>query len=141
LAGQYYDEETGLHYNYHRYYNPATGRYLTPDPIGLEGGINLFLFVLNNPLIFIDPYGLVKACAQDCLDFCDLEYEEKKQQIYDWYINLDIEGVCGYSDSRTTTFCEATVHGTYLLRLKLAKKRHDQCEVDCLKLHDCDECP
>ena len=36
--GQYYDPETGLHYNYFRYYNPQTGRYITPDPIGLEGG-------------------------------------------------------------------------------------------------------
>ena len=37
LAGQYFDEETGLHYNYFRYYDPKTGRYLTPDPIGLRG--------------------------------------------------------------------------------------------------------
>lgn len=37
LPGQYYDQETGLHYNYFRYYNPTTGRYITPDPIGLEG--------------------------------------------------------------------------------------------------------
>jgi len=42
FPGQYYDSETGLHYNYFRYYNPQTGRYITPDPIGLEGGINLF---------------------------------------------------------------------------------------------------
>lgn len=58
FPGQYYDQETGLHYNYYRYYNPPTGRYLTPDPIGLEGGINLFTYVANNPVIFVDPLGL-----------------------------------------------------------------------------------
>ena len=58
LPGQYYDAETGLHYNWHRYYDPDTGRYLTPDPIGLEGGINPFLYTSNNPVNYIDPYGL-----------------------------------------------------------------------------------
>jgi len=56
--GQYYDQETGLHYNYFRYYNPQTGRYITPDPIGLEGGINLFAYVANNPVNWVDPEGL-----------------------------------------------------------------------------------
>jgi RHS repeat-associated protein len=59
LPGQFYDGETGLHYNYFRYYNPQTGRYITPDPIGLEGGINLFAYVDANPLRWIDPFGLV----------------------------------------------------------------------------------
>ncbi|MGD9160247.1 MAG: RHS repeat-associated core domain-containing protein, partial [Desulfobacteraceae bacterium] len=54
---QYYDSETGLHYNYHRYYDPSTGRYLTPDPIGLSGGINLYTYVENNPINWIDPEG------------------------------------------------------------------------------------
>jgi RHS repeat-associated protein len=58
LAGQYYDQETGLHYNYHRYYDPSTGRYLTPDPIGLEGGINLYAYVRNNPVNDTDIFGL-----------------------------------------------------------------------------------
>ncbi len=58
MAGQYYDQETGLHYNYHRYYDPATGRYLTPDPIGLAGGINLYAYVENDPVNWVDPYGL-----------------------------------------------------------------------------------
>jgi RHS repeat-associated protein len=58
FPGQYYDQETGLHYNYFRYYNPQTGRYITPDPLGLEGGINLFLYAGANPLRWIDLWGL-----------------------------------------------------------------------------------
>ena len=58
FPGQYEDEETGLHYNYHRYYDPRTGRYLRPDPVGQVGGINLYYYVDNNPIENIDPEGL-----------------------------------------------------------------------------------
>ena len=58
LPGQYQDAETGTHYNYRRDYNPATGRYLTRDPIGLKGGINTYAYVENNPLGLSDSLGL-----------------------------------------------------------------------------------
>jgi len=58
FAGQYYDEETGFHQNWHRYYAPDLGRYITSDPLGLEAGLNTYAYVAGNPLINIDPYGL-----------------------------------------------------------------------------------
>ncbi|HHJ39739.1 MAG TPA: RHS repeat-associated core domain-containing protein [Methylothermaceae bacterium] len=45
-------------YNYFRYYDPATGRYITSDPIGLRGGLNTYTYALNNPLYWNDPFGL-----------------------------------------------------------------------------------
>ncbi|STN93880.1 rhsC element core protein RshC [Escherichia coli] len=57
LPGQQYDEESGLYYNRHRYYDPLRGRYITQDPIGLKGGWNFYQYPLN-PISNIDPLGL-----------------------------------------------------------------------------------
>ncbi|MFV9652586.1 RHS repeat-associated core domain-containing protein [Pseudomonas citrulli] len=57
FQGQYFDQESGLHYNRHRYYNPDIGCYLTPDPVKLAGGINAYQYV-PNPTGWVDPLGL-----------------------------------------------------------------------------------
>jgi RHS repeat-associated protein len=59
LPGQVWDEETGLHYNRQRYYDPELGQYLTPDPLGTPDGPNPYAYVAFNPLVFIDPDGLI----------------------------------------------------------------------------------
>jgi RHS repeat-associated protein len=61
FQGQWFDAETGLCYNRLRYYDPASGTYLAPDPIGLLGGTRQYGYV-HNPLTWVDPWGLA-ACA------------------------------------------------------------------------------
>jgi len=58
LPGQYFDRETGMHYNYFRDYEPTTGRYIETDPMGLDGGLNLYSYVNGNPVSLTDIYGL-----------------------------------------------------------------------------------
>ena len=76
FPGQYYDQENELHYNYNRYYDPHTGRYLREDPIGFSGGINFFAYVDNNSTTKIDPTGLKKTLYKYS---CRVMYEENHE--------------------------------------------------------------
>jgi RHS repeat-associated protein len=80
FGGQYYDQETGLHFNWHRYYDPKLGRYLKPDPIGLIAGVNLYTYVHNRPLILIDPQGLAEKCVKWRTEKGDWEETSSKEE-------------------------------------------------------------
>ena len=77
LRGQYYDEETGLHYNLHRYYEPATGRFLARDPLGINAGRNLYQYG-PNPITWEDPFGLSSECQGDVFYRAMSDKEKKK---------------------------------------------------------------
>jgi RHS repeat-associated protein len=73
FQGQYLDDETGLHYNRHRYYDPLSGRFVSSDPIGLLGGFNTHTYA-PNPVQWIDPLGLTpkkKTSAKSSCPSCD----------------------------------------------------------------------
>lgn len=124
FPGQYYDEETGLHYNYHRYYDPATGRYLSPDPILSKfqhknkfyfvvplfklSPLRLipYIYVRNNPVKGIDPEGtdepgcdwipniLETMCIRRCCNVHDDCYAKNECSAYSWLNN------CGTPDCK-----------------------------------------
>ncbi len=86
FAGQYFDEETGLHYNYARYYDPASGRYTSTDPLGINGGDDCHAYVVN-PGTWIDPYGLGGALPRKWYNHSD-----------GWTLGLDVFPIAGSHD-------------------------------------------
>jgi len=116
FPGQYYDHESGLHYNYHRYYNPATGRYLTPDLIGLKGGLNLFLYAGANPINAIDPKGLKKIYG----NWCGPDWTGGYDKSWDQLTDEEKQSVASPEDELDSC-CET----------------HDKCYVKCRENFPC----
>jgi RHS repeat-associated protein len=117
FPGQYFDSETGLHYNWNRYYDPATGRYITADPIGLEGGMNLYAYVGGDPVNGMDPEGLSPTDLAKCFYYSikvDKLQEKCKEEM-------------GCTDEEILNFCD-----------KYGGGAPSHCIMNCVKAKDPD---
>nr|WP_321283834.1 RHS repeat-associated core domain-containing protein [uncultured Vibrio sp.] len=86
FPGQMVDPESGLYYNWHRFYDPSTGRYISADPIGLDGGLNLYAYVQNDPVNWVDPWGLCRENGEsksDCANRVAKEVLGNKLELLD----------------------------------------------------------
>jgi RHS repeat-associated protein len=101
LPGQYFDGDTGNHYNYFRDFDPRIGRYIESDPIGLLGGINTYAYVGGGPLSHVDPSGrsvagkLIKLCVKGAKTI-------KKNVTFDEAVSAIKEGEDIVAKNRTT---------------------------------------
>ncbi|WP_346839621.1 polymorphic toxin type 46 domain-containing protein [Microbulbifer sp. SAOS-129_SWC] len=86
FQGQYFDGETGLHYNFFRYYDPVIGGFISQDPVGLAGGINNYFYV-ENPVEWVDPYGLTaeKEAGSRQSDAVTSVAKQRQQTAFNFY--------------------------------------------------------
>ena len=107
FQGQYYDEESGLHYNRFRYYDPEIGRFVSQDPIGLQGGMNLFEYA-PNPIIWIDFLGLTPSKKSSRSD----DPARQKCGTGKWIRHPEkIEHATSYNEARRRAIKEARLEG------------------------------
>jgi len=92
FSSKYLDDETGLYYYGYRYYDPATGRWLSRDPIGESGGLMLYGFANNNGVNLVDFLGLRDVNAMSCAEFKD--YKMLASKLYLKYLSIKKES-CG----------------------------------------------
>ena len=137
FPGQYYDAESGLHYNWNRYYDPKVGRYITADPVSVgehvqstldnlrSGGangqmpieLNPYAFVANNPLKYIDPEGL--ACEYKGYDFGGWVIGSKMCRCI-WE--------CGCPDTKTTKYTYGRL--TYIRGREPITSKYNACTCE-----------
>lgn len=93
FPGQWFQLESGLHYNWHRHYDPTTGRYLQPDPLGMPDGPSRWAYVRNSPLMEVDPEGkvipvLIGIGAGYVVDYALGKYKERYCKCVDTLLGL-----------------------------------------------------
>jgi len=91
FTGREWDKETGLYYYRARYYDPMEGRFISKDPIGFSGGINLYSYTAENPINYTDPFGL------DRYKFCSYApqmFEKVCKKIADWACGRNPAACC-----------------------------------------------
>jgi RHS repeat-associated protein len=93
-TGRFHDQLTGLQWHLHRWYDPAPGRWLSEDPIGHNGGINLYEYVGNNPLIRTDPSGL-SAPQQICIAIVKALKGKTCNQLFSFCMHIGRHGDFG----------------------------------------------
>jgi RHS repeat-associated protein len=131
FAGQYFDAETSLHYNWHRYYNVSVGRYTASDPLGILGGINPYIYSMNNPVNAFDPTGerslRVKVLEKILVEIGIISGEKKHQK------RLEEE-----NEKRRRLIEE------WSLKIKecydLGRKILTQCDQACIQKFPTDDC-
>jgi RHS repeat-associated protein len=133
FPGQYYDGETGLHYNWHRYYDPGIGRYLRPDPykgnISEPGTLYPYLFCLANPLINIDEQGL--SCEPICVPFWWSSSKEILSSEKDtWLTGADV--LCYYM-TRQRDFVSKMTETKYIC-IYFKSKGCGKCDFDTVRI-------
>ncbi|RMS63399.1 hypothetical protein ALP62_101787 [Pseudomonas syringae pv. aceris] len=112
FQGQYFDVETGLHYNTFRHYDPEIGRFITQDPIGLSGGIHIYQYALN-PIAYIDPLGLAFSSGKGTHNAIATLYDSKGNVKTSgaWQSGnmTPDEAALGFSKSTLATHAEARI--------------------------------
>ncbi len=117
-----YDSETGLYYYRARYYDAKMGRFISEDPIGIKGGINLYAYTGNNPINFTDPFGLLTVWPGKCLE-CD------KEALEDCIGTFDDEGACE-DCAQTKDFYACRKCEGYMIAISMCYIKH--CKIgDC----------
>ncbi|QKQ27823.1 RHS repeat domain-containing protein [Candidatus Reidiella endopervernicosa] len=138
FPGQYYDAETGRHYNYFRDYDPNTGRYIQSDPIGLEGGLNTYLYSNANPINYFDLFGLMSnymACIVDCNMIFDWDTQDRLDTLIGYHTD------CSFKSRQAVGNCAVAAIGTDIGLTYYNRGKLQKCLMQCKDYHesDCNE--